>query len=662
MAICSTEGDHKVLVDGDDTTPDYLAPKLTGSGGITLTVLNPGGDEQLDIDGGSVAGDHKSLVNGADTTPNYLEQKVVAGANMAVTVVDLGGGDLALSLAAVVPPGSSDHKVIVDLADTTPNYLGSKIVAGSNVTLTVLNPAGNEQIQIDVAGAPPTGAAGGDLGGTYPNPTVIAVEETGGPTRLTIGAIADTQVLTRSGTTVIGTAPSSLGITWANVLASGNLSGGTNPTITSGDSILGQTGVGVGGAVPIVGAAGAATFAGGATSLTGGAGGTSGAGGASSVAGGIGGTTGIGGSASLTGGAGGSVSGNGGAAAVVGGTATDGAGGAASLTGGAGVGTNRAGGQVNITGGSPSGSGTPGSVVIAGASGVGSVGAVASMTGGAGAATFNGGGANLTGGAGSTSGSGGQARVLGGVAGATGTGGAAALQGGAGGATSGTGGTVFVTGGPASTDGNGGGVSVQGGAGAGTSRAGGAVAIKGGTSTDGIAGAAVNITGGTPGVTGVGGSVSLAGGAGGTTSGAGGAATVQGGDGKDGDGGNANVFAGDGVTTTAANRNGGSVIVRPGISTGTGLAGSILLRDDQGTTMLEVARLGGARSFVSLCFGATLTSTNLPANGGSGVIFIANCTTAPTTGFPVGGYTMYADSTGLYVLSPSGALTQLAPP
>jgi len=108
MAICSTEGDHKVLVDGDDTTPDYLAPKLTGSGGITLTVLNPGGDEQLDIDGGSVAGDHKSLVNGADTTPNYLEQKVVAGANMAVTVVDLGGGDLALSLAAVVPPGSSD--------------------------------------------------------------------------------------------------------------------------------------------------------------------------------------------------------------------------------------------------------------------------------------------------------------------------------------------------------------------------------------------------------------------------------------------------------------------------------------------------------------------------------------------------------------------------
>ena len=47
----------------------------------------------------------------------------------------------------------------------------------------------------------------GDLSGTATSPTVVGVQETGGPTSITLGAIADGQSIRRSGTTIIGTAP-----------------------------------------------------------------------------------------------------------------------------------------------------------------------------------------------------------------------------------------------------------------------------------------------------------------------------------------------------------------------------------------------------------------------------------------------------------------------
>jgi len=183
------------------TTSALPACTATGSGrGKTLTANGPGA---LTVDGRAAAAGDRILVKDQGGVAAHADDGIYAvldpGAGgrpwILVRALDLDGvgssTEVVCGAAAIVQDGDSYSGLAFRLATLDP------VVVDSTAQQWVQLAGGG-------GGGSPSGPAGGQLGGTYPNPDVRGIRESGGPTALSVGAIPDGSVLARSGAGLTG--------------------------------------------------------------------------------------------------------------------------------------------------------------------------------------------------------------------------------------------------------------------------------------------------------------------------------------------------------------------------------------------------------------------------------------------------------------------------
>lgn len=109
----------------------------------------------------------------------YIKWRTQAVTTVLSAVKITLGGELNCDCAV-----SENGKVMVTGADTTSGFLGAKLVAGTNITLTVQNPGANENIKIDAAGgggsSPPVFISPAQRAQDLANDLTSGIDATGG--------------------------------------------------------------------------------------------------------------------------------------------------------------------------------------------------------------------------------------------------------------------------------------------------------------------------------------------------------------------------------------------------------------------------------------------------------------------------------------------------
>ncbi len=108
-------------VSDDDTTPGNLEDKIVGSGDVTVSVLNDGGNEQLQIavDLSGVEADIATLDGRLDTAEsdiNTLETSVAAASALSVTAVKTGNYTAAIGELVRCDPSAGEFTVTLPTA------------------------------------------------------------------------------------------------------------------------------------------------------------------------------------------------------------------------------------------------------------------------------------------------------------------------------------------------------------------------------------------------------------------------------------------------------------------------------------------------------------------------------------------------------------------
>jgi hypothetical protein len=109
---------------------DDITAVETGPGEVTISVVATG----------ISATDEKVKISSNDTTSDYIENKIIA-VNLTSYVTPEGGDE-----SFVI---RDDEKSKVSSNDSASDYLQNKLTAGTNVTITVLNEGGVEELQIN---------------------------------------------------------------------------------------------------------------------------------------------------------------------------------------------------------------------------------------------------------------------------------------------------------------------------------------------------------------------------------------------------------------------------------------------------------------------------------------------------------------------------------